>query len=110
GQGCLQRALTAALLRRMGGSWPTWCTGVRVAPFRAHVWGEVDGVPVGEPAPPGYRTPTLTVPRRPDAAGERRDHPGPGSGRRRTGVPPPEWRDRSAHRRTVTSSPSRAWR
>ncbi|WP_234347723.1 lasso peptide biosynthesis B2 protein, partial [Streptomyces specialis] len=69
GQGCLQRALTAALLRRMGGSWPTRCTGVRVAPFRAHVWGEVDGVPVGEPAPPGYRTPTLTVPRRPDAAG-----------------------------------------
>ncbi|WP_407702265.1 lasso peptide biosynthesis protein [Streptomyces specialis] len=34
----------------MGGSWPTWCTGVRVAPFRAHVWGEVDGVPVGAAA------------------------------------------------------------
>ncbi|GAA0490035.1 lasso peptide biosynthesis B2 protein [Streptomyces sp. NPDC046215] len=62
GQNCLQRSLATALLCRMGGTWPTWCTGVRTAPFRAHAWVEVDGVPIGEREPPGYYTPTLTVP------------------------------------------------
>ncbi|MCQ4045089.1 lasso peptide biosynthesis B2 protein [Streptomyces rubrisoli] len=62
GQGCLQRSLATTLLCRLGGTWPTWCTGVRTVPFRAHAWVEVDEVPVGEPTPPGYYTPTLTVP------------------------------------------------
>ncbi len=61
GQGCLQRSLAATLLCRLGGTWPTWCTGVRTAPFRAHAWVEVDGVPIGEPTHPGYYTPTLTL-------------------------------------------------
>ncbi|MGK5543406.1 lasso peptide biosynthesis B2 protein [Streptomyces sp. URMC 127] len=62
GQGCLQRSIATALLCRLGGTWPTWCTGVRTAPFRAHAWVEADGVPIGETEPPGYYTPTLTVP------------------------------------------------
>ncbi|MGK5532472.1 lasso peptide biosynthesis B2 protein [Streptomyces sp. URMC 129] len=62
GQGCLQRSLATALLCRLGGTWPTWCTGVRTAPFRAHAWVEAEGAPVGEREPPGYYTPTLTVP------------------------------------------------
>ncbi|MFE0174574.1 lasso peptide biosynthesis B2 protein [Streptomyces sp. NPDC059002] len=49
GEGCLQRSVATALLCRMRGVWPDWCTGVRTAPFRAHAWVEVDGVPVGEP-------------------------------------------------------------
>lgn len=62
GQGCLQRSIATALLCRLGGTWPTWCTGVRTAPFRAHAWVEAGGVPIGEAEPPGYYTPTLTVP------------------------------------------------
>ncbi|MFD8993591.1 lasso peptide biosynthesis B2 protein [Streptomyces abikoensis] len=62
GQGCLQRSIATALLCRLGGTWPTWCTGVRTAPFRAHAWVEADGAPIGEAEPPGYYTPTLTVP------------------------------------------------
>ncbi|GGR70401.1 hypothetical protein GCM10010252_05770 [Streptomyces aureoverticillatus] len=49
GEGCLQRSVATALLCRMRGVWPDWCTGVRTAPFRAHAWVEVDGLPVGEP-------------------------------------------------------------
>ncbi|MFD0415444.1 lasso peptide biosynthesis B2 protein [Streptomyces sp. NPDC127108] len=49
GEGCLQRSVATALLCRMRGVWPDWCTGVRTAPFRAHAWVEVDGRPVGEP-------------------------------------------------------------
>ncbi|MEU6002753.1 lasso peptide biosynthesis B2 protein [Streptomyces sp. NPDC047197] len=56
GEGCLQRSVATALLCRMSGAWPDWCTGVRTEPFRAHAWVEVDGVPVGEPHLPGeYR-------------------------------------------------------
>ncbi|WP_246571827.1 lasso peptide biosynthesis B2 protein [Streptomyces tauricus] len=62
GQGCLQRSLATALLCRMTGMWPTWCTGVRTAPFQAHAWVEAEGMPIGEPHPPGYYAPTLTVP------------------------------------------------
>jgi Transglutaminase-like superfamily len=65
GQGCLQRSLATALLCRLRGVWPTWCTGVRAAPFRAHAWVEVNGHPIGEPYPPGYYTPTLTIPPQP---------------------------------------------
>ncbi|MEU9021428.1 lasso peptide biosynthesis B2 protein [Actinomadura sp. NPDC048394] len=50
GQGCLQRSLATALLCRAGGTWPDWCTGVRLEPFRAHAWVEADGEPVGERA------------------------------------------------------------
>ncbi|GAA0608805.1 hypothetical protein GCM10010174_27590 [Kutzneria viridogrisea] len=49
GQFCLQRSLATALLCRLRGVWPTWCSGVRTAPFGAHAWVEVDGQPVGEP-------------------------------------------------------------
>ncbi len=62
GEGCLQRSLATALLCRLRGTWPTWCTGVRTAPFRAHAWVEADGVPVDEPYPAGRFHPTITVP------------------------------------------------
>ncbi|OZM73023.1 hypothetical protein CFN78_12395 [Amycolatopsis antarctica] len=48
GHWCLQRSIATALLCRSGGSWPQWCSGVRVQPFLAHAWVAVDGVPVGE--------------------------------------------------------------
>ncbi|MFD9195603.1 lasso peptide biosynthesis protein, partial [Streptomyces phaeochromogenes] len=35
-----------------GGFPPYEFTGVRTAPFRAHAWVEVDGLPVGEPHRP----------------------------------------------------------
>ncbi|MEU3892035.1 lasso peptide biosynthesis B2 protein [Streptomyces sp. NPDC029041] len=54
-KGCLPRSLGAALLCRLGGTWPTWCTGVRVTPpFTAHAWIEAEGRPVGEGVPQGY--------------------------------------------------------
>ncbi|MFR0357703.1 lasso peptide biosynthesis B2 protein [Streptomyces sediminimaris] len=54
-KGCLPRSLGAALLCRLGGTWPTWCAGVRVVPpFTAHAWLEADGRPVGEGTPEGY--------------------------------------------------------
>ena len=54
-KGCLPRSLGAALLCRLGGTWPTWCTGVRVVPpFTAHAWIEAEGHPVGEGLPEGY--------------------------------------------------------
>ncbi|MEV5880680.1 lasso peptide biosynthesis B2 protein [Streptomyces sp. NPDC052101] len=49
GRYCLQRSLATALLCRMRGRWPTWCSGVRTAPFAAHAWVEAEGRPVGEP-------------------------------------------------------------
>jgi hypothetical protein len=62
GEGCLQRSVATVLLCRLRGVWPTWCAGVRTDPFRAHAWVEVDGVPVGEPYPPGYFHPLMAVP------------------------------------------------
>jgi|UniRef100_A0AAU3I6Y9 hypothetical protein len=54
-KGCLPRSLGAALLCRLGGTWPTWCTGVRIVPpFTAHAWIEAEGRPVGEGTPDGY--------------------------------------------------------
>ncbi|MFG2132948.1 lasso peptide biosynthesis B2 protein [Streptomyces sp. NPDC048751] len=54
-KGCLPRSLGAALLCRVGGTWPTWCAGVRVVPpFTAHAWIEAEGSPVGEGVPDGY--------------------------------------------------------
>ncbi|GAA1912774.1 lasso peptide biosynthesis B2 protein [Streptantibioticus ferralitis] len=49
GRYCLQRSLATALLCRLGGSWPTWCSGVRTPPFAAHAWVEAEGRRVGEP-------------------------------------------------------------
>jgi hypothetical protein len=60
--GCLPRSLGAALLCRLTGTWPTWCTGVRVVPpFTAHAWVEVDGHPIDEGVPDNYFTPLITV-------------------------------------------------
>ncbi|MFJ1616319.1 MULTISPECIES: lasso peptide biosynthesis B2 protein [unclassified Streptomyces] len=62
GRYCLQRSLATALLCRLGGTWPTWSTGVRTPPFAAHAWVEADGRRVGEPDDTAsYRT-LLTVP------------------------------------------------
>ncbi|MET9393625.1 lasso peptide biosynthesis B2 protein [Streptomyces sp. NPDC006624] len=61
-KGCLPRSLGAALLCRLGGTWPTWCTGVRVVPpFTAHAWIEAEGRLVGEDAPEGYFARLVTV-------------------------------------------------
>ncbi|MBB1244311.1 lasso peptide biosynthesis B2 protein [Streptomyces durbertensis] len=61
-RGCLPRSLGAALLCRLSGAWPTWCTGVRVVPpFTAHAWIEADGRPVGEGVPDGYFTRLISV-------------------------------------------------
>ncbi|GGX81128.1 lasso peptide biosynthesis B2 protein [Streptomyces minutiscleroticus] len=54
-KGCLPRSLAAALLCRLGGTWPTWCTGASVVPpFTAHAWIEVQDRPVGETLPDDY--------------------------------------------------------
>jgi hypothetical protein len=62
GRYCLQRSLATTLLCRIRGVWPTWCTGVRTAPFIAHAWVEADGQPVGEPQGSGYYRPLITIP------------------------------------------------
>ncbi|GAA2524680.1 hypothetical protein GCM10010423_17750 [Streptomyces levis] len=61
-KGCLPRSLGAVLLCRLGGTWPAWCTGVRVVPpFTAHAWIEADGRPVGEGVPDDYFARLITV-------------------------------------------------
>ncbi|MGA8113339.1 MAG: lasso peptide biosynthesis B2 protein [Actinocatenispora sp.] len=62
GQNCLQRSIATALLCRVRGAWPTWCTGVRTHPFAAHAWVEAEDQPVGEPHPKGHYQPLITVP------------------------------------------------
>ncbi|RBM07311.1 lasso peptide biosynthesis B2 protein [Streptomyces sp. PT12] len=62
GRYCLQRSLATALLCRLRGTWPTWCTGVRTPPFAAHAWVEAEGRPVGEPPEITAFTPLLQVP------------------------------------------------
>ncbi|MFI2614870.1 lasso peptide biosynthesis B2 protein [Streptomyces sp. NPDC018584] len=62
GRGCLRRSLATTLLCRAWGVWPTWCTGVRDDPFRAHAWVAVGSEPVGEPAHERGYTPVMTVP------------------------------------------------
>jgi hypothetical protein len=61
GRYCLQRSLATTLLCRIRGVWPTWCTGVRTAPFVAHAWVEADGQPIGEPHGPGYYRPLIVI-------------------------------------------------
>ncbi len=62
GKGCLQRSLATALLCRIRGTWPTWCTGVRINPFSAHAWVQVNDTLIGESLPVGYYRPVITVP------------------------------------------------
>jgi Transglutaminase-like superfamily len=62
GRYCLQRSLATALVCRMRGVWPTWCTGVRTPPFAAHAWVEVGGRPIGEPADTVTYRHVMTVP------------------------------------------------
>jgi hypothetical protein len=62
GRYCLPRSLAVTLLCRLRGSWPTWCTGVRTAPFAAHAWIAVDHQPVDEPADTSTYRPLLRVP------------------------------------------------
>lgn len=64
GQGCLLRSVATALLCRLGGTWPSWCTGVRTEPFQAHAWVEVDGRPVAEPEGVSRFHKLMTVPPR----------------------------------------------
>lgn len=54
GQGCLPRSIAVAVLCRMRGSWPDWCTGVRTSPFIAHAWVEAEGIPIGETFESGH--------------------------------------------------------
>lgn len=61
GQHCLERSIAAALLCRLGGSWPDWCTGVRTQPFRAHAWIEVQGSAIGEAEDTAEYHPTMAV-------------------------------------------------
>ncbi|WP_372502979.1 lasso peptide biosynthesis B2 protein [Streptomyces rhizoryzae] len=65
GRYCLQRSLATALLCRLRGVWPTWCTGVRTPPFSAHAWVEAEGRQVGGPPGTASYRPVLTVPRTP---------------------------------------------
>ncbi|MBF6175024.1 lasso peptide biosynthesis B2 protein [Nocardia blacklockiae] len=62
GRYCLQRSLATAVLCRLTGTWPTWCTGVRTAPTAAHAWVEAEGRPVGEPPDTATYHTLLTVP------------------------------------------------
>jgi Transglutaminase-like superfamily len=62
GRYCLQRSLATALLCRIRGHWPTWCTGVRTPPFAAHAWIEAEGHPIGEPPHTTTYHPILTIP------------------------------------------------
>ncbi|MDI5976097.1 lasso peptide biosynthesis B2 protein [Amycolatopsis magusensis] len=80
GAGCVPRSIATALLCRIGGTWPTWQSGVRLNPFSAHAWVEVDGHPVGEPATTLEVKPLITVPAGsrppPPEAGEAGTHEG----------------------------------
>ncbi|MCG0065517.1 lasso peptide biosynthesis B2 protein [Streptomyces tricolor] len=62
GQGCLQRSIATALLCRVRGTWPTWCTGVRTHPFAAHAWVEAEGQLVGEGHPKGHFKTLMSIP------------------------------------------------
>ncbi|MFC4908175.1 lasso peptide biosynthesis B2 protein [Actinomadura gamaensis] len=61
GQVCLQRSVATALLCRFGGTWPDWCTGVRIHPFKAHAWVEAEGRPIGENAEVGAFSKVLVI-------------------------------------------------
>ncbi|MFE3866350.1 lasso peptide biosynthesis B2 protein [Streptomyces goshikiensis] len=69
GEYCVQRSLATTLLCRLLGTWPTWCVGVRTAPFTAHAWVEAEGRPVAEPHAPGDYRPIMVIPARPKGVG-----------------------------------------
>ncbi|MEU8381518.1 lasso peptide biosynthesis B2 protein [Streptosporangium sp. NPDC048865] len=48
GPRCLERSIAIALMCRVAGSWPDWCTGVSTHPFEAHAWVEAEGEAIGE--------------------------------------------------------------
>ncbi|WP_423243492.1 lasso peptide biosynthesis B2 protein [Actinomyces wuliandei] len=54
GRGCLQRSIAVVIFCRLSGTTPSWKSGYRLDPFRAHAWVEVGGVPVGEPSDVTY--------------------------------------------------------
>ena len=70
GRYCLQRSLATTLLCRIRGVWPTWCTGVRTAPFIAHAWVEADGHWSASHTSPAITAPSSSFPpsRRPAGA------------------------------------------
>ncbi|MER5868432.1 lasso peptide biosynthesis B2 protein [Streptomyces sp. NPDC002044] len=62
GRYCLDRSIATAVLCRLGGTWPTWCTGVITSPFAAHAWVEAEGRRVGEPGETAAYKIMLSVP------------------------------------------------
>lgn len=62
GDGCVPRSIATALLCRLRGTWPTWHSGVRLAPFLAHAWVEAEGRPVDEPPTACQVRSLITVP------------------------------------------------
>ncbi|WP_433259751.1 lasso peptide biosynthesis B2 protein (plasmid) [Streptosporangium sp. CA-135522] len=63
GSSCLVRSISALLLCRSRGIWPTWCVGVvATPPFAAHAWIEADDQIVGEPVAREYFRTFFTVP------------------------------------------------
>ena len=46
---CLEFSLALVLFALSKGLSVVWCTGVKLKPFRAHAWVEIDGKPFHEP-------------------------------------------------------------
>lgn len=61
GEGCVQRSIASVIICRLQGVWPTWNSGVRTKPFRAHAWISVDGRPVEEPESTSSFTPLISI-------------------------------------------------
>lgn len=64
GNGCLQRSVAVMIWGITRRRTPDWVSGVRLNPFIAHAWVEIDGVPVGESMDLTGFTRTLQVKRR----------------------------------------------
>ncbi|MFM0794081.1 lasso peptide biosynthesis B2 protein [Streptococcus suis] len=48
GNGCLQRSVAVMLWGIIARRTPDWVSGFQLAPFIAHAWVEIDGLPIGE--------------------------------------------------------------
>lgn len=48
GNGCLQRSVAVVIWGGLCRKTPDWISGVKTAPFIAHAWVEIEGIPVGE--------------------------------------------------------------